>query len=30
MQTKTGKLPVREKEGYSLGDGVANFIFLTF
>jgi GPH family glycoside/pentoside/hexuronide:cation symporter len=30
MQTETGKLSVREKLGYSLGDGAANFIFQTF
>ena len=30
MQTETGKLSVREKVGYSLGDGAANFIFHTF
>jgi Na+/melibiose symporter-like transporter len=30
MQTETGKLSVREKIGYSLGDGAANFIFQTF
>lgn len=30
MQTETGKLSVREKVGYSLGDGAANFIFQTF
>ena len=27
MQPETGKLSVREKIGYSLGDGAANFIF---
>ena len=30
MQTETGRLSVREKVGYSLGDGAANFIFQTF
>jgi glycoside/pentoside/hexuronide:cation symporter, GPH family len=30
MQTETGKLSAREKIGYSLGDGAANFIFQTF
>ncbi|HSN50520.1 MAG TPA: MFS transporter [Bacteroidales bacterium] len=30
MQTETGRLSVREKIGYSLGDGAANFIFQTF
>jgi Na+/melibiose symporter-like transporter len=30
MQTETGKLSVREKVVYSLGDGAANFIFQTF
>ncbi len=30
MQTENGKLSVREKVGYSLGDGAANFIFQTF
>ncbi len=30
MQTETEKLSVREKVGYSLGDGAANFIFQTF
>jgi GPH family glycoside/pentoside/hexuronide:cation symporter len=29
MNTKTEKLSVREKIGYSLGDGAANFIFQT-
>jgi GPH family glycoside/pentoside/hexuronide:cation symporter len=29
MQPETGKLSVREKVGYSLGDGAANFIFQT-
>jgi GPH family glycoside/pentoside/hexuronide:cation symporter len=29
MQPATGKLSVREKIGYSLGDGAANFIFQT-
>ena len=30
MQTETGKLSVREKIGYSLGDWADNFIFQTF
>ncbi len=29
MQPETGKLSVKEKIGYSLGDGAANFIFQT-
>ncbi len=29
MQSATGKLSFREKAGYSLGDGAANFIFQT-
>ena len=29
MQTHTGKLSVREKIGYSLGDASANFVFMT-
>ena len=29
MQPETGKLSVKEKIGYSLGDGVASFIFQT-
>ena len=29
MQPETGKLSVKEKTGYSLGNGVANFIFQT-
>jgi Na+/melibiose symporter-like transporter len=29
MQPETGKLSVKEKVGYSLGDGAANFIFQT-
>jgi Na+/melibiose symporter-like transporter len=29
MQSETGKLSFREKAGYSLGDGAANFIFQT-
>jgi len=29
MKSETGKLPFREKLGYSLGDGAANFIFQT-
>jgi Na+/melibiose symporter-like transporter len=30
MQTETGKLSFKEKVGYSLGDGAANFVFQTF
>ena len=29
MQPETGKLSVKEKIGYSLGGGAANFIFQT-
>jgi Na+/melibiose symporter-like transporter len=29
MQPETGKLSVKEKVGYSLGDGAANFVFQT-
>ena len=29
MTNRTGKLSVREKAGYSLGDGAANFVFMT-
>ncbi len=29
MQSETGKLSVKEKIGYTLGDGAANFIFQT-
>jgi len=29
LQSETGKLSVKEKIGYSLGDGAANFIFQT-